>query len=50
MEFPKILARIVSISILDLVSMPEIEKWNSRSRLEHEIERKKFSFPSRELK
>ena len=34
MWFPKILARIVLISILVLVSKPEIEKRNSRSRLE----------------
>ena len=33
-EIRTILARIVSISILVLVLKPEIEKWNSRSRLE----------------
>ena len=27
-----------------------LKKWNSRSRLEHEIKREQFSFPSRELK
>ena len=55
MQFWKSLARIVSISILVLVSKPDIEKKkfsflsrsrrlierNSRSRLEHEIGRKK---------
>ena len=62
MLFSKILPRIVLISILVLVSKPEIEKGNSRSRLEardwkkeilvlvskHETKGKKFS--SRKLK
>ena len=45
-SFSKILARIVLILIFVLVSWPNMEWKNSRSRLEHETERKKFPFLS----